>query len=42
MGPDSCFFEALLGDSTLNPSYGSLDGFNDDPPGGSLLGTLLE
>ena len=41
-GPDSCIFEALLGDSTLNPSDGSPDGSNGGPLEGALLGASLE
>ena len=41
-GPNSCIFEALLGDSTLNPSDGSPDGSNGGPPEGALLGASLE
>ena len=41
-GPDSQLCEALLGDSTLNPSDGSPDGSNGGPPEGALLGASLE
>ena len=42
MGPDSLIFEPLLGDSTMNHSYGSPDGYNDGPPEVALLGASLE
>ena len=43
LGPDSwSLFEALLGESTLNPSYGSPDGSNGGPPEVAFLGASLE
>ena len=39
---DGIPYGLLLGDSLLNPSYGSFDGSSDLPPEGALLGVQMK